>query len=998
VSAEGFPSKPGRRWFSIPAHRPFLTDLALGLREALDDEALSQAVVLTPNRRAARALAEAFVATAGGGAILPPQIRALGDLDEGEPPFEPGDLALDLPPAVSPWRRRFELASICAAEAHRLDYDLGGPAALDMAQAVGGLFDSLAIEEVEAQGRLVALADADLARHWTRSADFLEAVLAAWKARLAQLGRADVSERRVALLRGLAEQWRREPPRGVVVAAGSTGTAPATAGLLAVIADLPRGAVILPGLDDGLADSAWAKIDDQHPQYALKRLLETAGMTRGEVRPWRPDVVPGDMAGRWRRRIVGEAMRPAEATADWLDQIESLRAEAAREDHGGIDPVVAGLAGLSVIGARHEDEAAAVCALLMREAVETPGKTCALITPDPDLARRVSARLTRWGLSPEGAAGVALAASAPMRLAQDLSALAVDRFDPVLWLAVLKHPAARLGLAVEEIAPLVAVIERHALRGPRPRSLEEIEARLTAKVGDEAGAAIGLARKLVEALAPFHAVFEREISPADAGRRLVEAMEVVAGPELWSAPGGEASGVLLAAVIAEGDALPPVDARGFDDLLRRLAAGETVRTGGAAHPRLAILGAVEARLVRPDRIILAGLEEGVWPRGAEIDPFLSRPMRAALGLPSPERRVGLQAHDFAQAAAAPDVAIVHAERRGGAPAVESRWLWRLRTLAKGAGVDLPGRPEVLAWARALDAPAAYRPAPRPAPVPPVEHRPTAMAVTRVEALTRDPYAVWARDILRLYRLDRPDEPTDARARGSAIHEAFEHLALDWERIDDPAAHFERLYLDALRAWGAPPSALAREQALAREAARWVADLERRRRADGRRIVVEQKGELTLDLPDGPFTINARADRIELTPDGLGHILDYKTGHPPSQKMVETGFSPQLTLTAAILMAGGFEGLGTPTPGDLTYLQVSGRRPAGREEVRAAGGAEAEAAAVKALDGLRRLVNAFRDPARGYASRTAPQFVRDYPGDYGHLARVFEWSTSGEEEE
>jgi len=997
VTARPFLDVPGPRWFSIPAHRPFLSDLAAGLRESLDDDTLSQAVVLTPNRRAARALAEAFVESAAGGAILPPQIRALGDLDEGEPPFEPGDLALDLPPAVSPWRRRFELASICAAEAHRLDYALGGPAALDMAQAVGALFDSLAIEEVEAEGRLIALADADLARHWARSADFLEAVLASWRTRLEAIGRVDVSVRRVALLRGLAEQWSQTPPRGVVVAAGSTGTAPATAALLAVIAKMPLGAVVLPGLDEGLADAAWTKIDDQHPQNALKLLLEKAKVARGEVLPWRLGAVAaGDMAGRWRRRIIGEAMRPAEATADWLAQIDTLRAEAAADAHGGVDPIVEGLAGLSVIGARHEDEAAAVCALLMREALETPGKTCALITPDADLARRVSARLTRWGLSPEGASGTALAASGPMLLAQTLAGLAVEPFDPVLWLSALKHRSARLGLDAETIAARAAVIERHALRGPRPRSLDEIETRLRNKAGEDAAAAIDLARRLAEIITPFSEVFEAEVSPAAAARRLVEAMEAVADADLWS--GAEAAGALLAALIAEGDALPAVGARGFDDLLRRLSAGETVRGGGATHPRLSILGAVEARLVRPDRIILAGLEEGVWPRGAEIDPFLSRPMRASLGLPSPERRVGLQAHDFAQAASAPDVAIVHAERRGGAPAVESRWLWRLRTLAKGAGVALPGRPEVLAWARALDAPSVYRPTPRPAPVPPVEHRPKSMAVTRVEALTRDPYAVWARDILRLYRLDRPDEPTDARARGSAIHEAFEHLALDWDKIDDPAAHFEKLYLDALQAAGAPASALAREKALAREAALWVADLERRRREDGRRIIVEHKGELILDLPDGPFAINARADRIELTQDGLGHILDYKTGHPPSDKMVKTGFSPQLTLTAAILMSGGFEGLGTPTPGDLTYLQVSGRKPAGREEVRVAGGAEAEAAAIQALDGLRRLITAFRDPTRGYASRTAPQFVKDYVGDYGHLARVFEWSTSGEEEE
>ena len=427
---------------------------------------------------------------------------------------------------------------------------------------------------------------------------------------------------------------------------------------------------------------------------------------------------------------------------------------------------------------------------------------------------------------------------------------------------------------------------------------------------------------------------------------------------------------------------------------------ETVRVGGATHPRLRILGAIEARLVRADRLVLAGLEEGVWPQGAPIDPFLSRPMRQRLGLPPPERRIGLTAHDFAQAASAPDVVLVHCERRGGAPAVESRWLWRLKTLAAGAGLALPRRDDVLDWVRAMDAPGPYAPIGRPAPKPPVEDRPRKMAVTRVEALTRDPYAVWARDILKLYPMERPDEPVEARARGTAIHAAFERFAeLYPDAVPaEAAAAFEKLYVDALVSAGMPPTALAREKALAREAAAWVADWERQRRTHVRRIVVEAEGKLELAINGRPFTLTAKADRIEPTPDGTAHILDYKTGAAPSQKQVDTGFSPQLTLTAAILMNGGFPYLGKPTPGDLTYVRVTGRRPAGEEQVRALAGDEASAAATKALEGLSSLIARYDDPDEPYRSRVAPQFVKEHPGDYAHLARVFEWSTSGDDGE
>lgn len=1003
-SLPGFLDRPAPRWFNIPAHRPFVQDLARGLHEALGPlgpEALSQATVLTPTRRGARALADAFVTAAGGRAVLPPQMRPLGDLDEGEPPFEPGDLVLDLPAAIEPLARRFELTRLVADHAHHLNRDLTAPAALELADALGGFFDSAQIEEVDLAGKLETLVAADLAEHWQVSRIFLEAAIVAWPARLEVLGLADVSARRVALLRRLAGAWTERPPSGVLIAAGSTGTAPATRALLTAIAAAPQGCVVLPGLDQDLDDTAWAEVGDQHPQGALKRLLAEAGVDRRSVEEW-PASFELDATRGARQRIVNEALRPADRTSDWLGVIADLKA---RGDRTGVDEIAAGLAGLSLVSARTEEEAATAAALLLRETLETPERTAALVTPDQALARRVTAKLARWGVIPDSSVGEALAGRRCGVLAGLVARAALDPLDPVALLGLVKHPYARFGWPAQRLAAAAAGVERHGLRGARPQSWDQLAARLAkAKAPDDA---IDLATRL-QALVEGLAWPAEADAPAAAARRLAAAMEAVAVDDagstgdLWAGHGGEAMARLLAALIADRR-LPAAGPRAFADLLARLMDGETVRSGGATHPRLRILGAIEARLVRADRLVVAGLEEGVWPRPAALDPFLSRPMRRELGLPSPERRIGLAAHDFAQAACAPEVVLLHTERREGAPSVKSRWLWRLETLAHGAQAAIPGRADVLAWARTLDAGGKPEPAPRPAPKPPVAERPTKLFVTRIEALTRDPYAVWARDILQLRALDRPDQAIDARARGTAIHLAFERFARSFPEAlpADAAGRFESLYLEALREEGVPAEALAREAALAGEAARWVADLEARRRADGREIHVEATGEITLKIDGEDFTLAAKADRIEIGPDGLGHVLDFKTGHAPSKKMVEFGFSPQLTLTAAILRLGGFEGLPAAEPGELTYLEVTGRRPAGREEVRAAPGAdgkkvlESQAAVDEALAGLARLVAHYRDPAHGYISRTAPQFVRQYASDYDHLARVFEWSTSGE---
>jgi len=995
----GFLDAPSPRWFSIAAHRPFLEDLARGLWRELaprGPEALSDAIILLPNRRMARALAEAFVDCADGRAVLPPQMRALGDLDENEPPFEPGDLALDLPPAIGAARRRFELAGLVVAHQHLLHRAVDAAAALDLADALAAFLDAVQIEEVGPDVDLAAAVDADFAEHWRKSADFLDLALGEWPKRLNELGVMDVAERRVALLRRLEARWREAPLDQVIVAAGSTGSTNATADLLAAVAAAPRGLTVLPGLDFSLADAAWQAADDQHPQASLHRLLQRAGVTRGQVRDWEGAGEAVD-SGRWRRRVINEALRPADLTADWLEVIADLKRETP-----GVDPIAAGLEGLSLISAQNEEEAATAAALMLRETLEAPDRTAALVTPDAALARRVEAHLARWNITADSSVGRPLTATPIGVLAQLVARTARDPVDPVLLLAIVKHPSTRLGLDPETLAESRERLERLGLRGPRPDGWAGLESRL-----QDAPEAIALGRRLRAVLEPIAALWaEGAVAPALAARIVAEALVALsASPDgeagdVWNGQAGAGLATVLSRLIDESAALPHVTPSGFVQLLTGLLERESVRPGGASHPRLRILGVLEARLIRADLLILAGLEEGVWPAAAPVDPFLSRPMRKRLGLPSPERRIGLAAHDFAQAACAPNVILLHTERRGGAPTVQSRWLWRLRTLIEGAGLARPGRPEVLAWARALDAPLiepppSLRTAVRPRPTPPVAARPRVLPVTAVETWVRDPYAIYARRILKLRPLDPPDAVVDARTRGTAIHSAFERFALAWSDAlpVDAERIFELMVMEELERAGMPQAAMAREAALARNVAPWVMDFERGRRP-GARLLVEQTGRLEWQAPAGMFTVTARADRVELR-DGTADVLDFKTGAAPSKKQVKAGLAPQLTLTAAILAAGGFTEAGAVTPGELLYVRVSGRRPPGKIESR--GDGEAPALADEALAGLKRRVAGFDKESTPYASWAVPRLMTD-KGDYAGLARQWEWAVIGEVDE
>lgn len=1001
---------PAPRVFTMPPGTAFLPALAEGLVAALDardrPEAASDALVLAPTRRAARELARAFLQASGAGAALLPAIRALGDVEEDAPPFAPGDVAIALPPELAPARRRFELAALLHRKATLADPAADPAAAVAAGEFLGRILD----EAAEAGGvdlaKLRPAFDA-LPRHRQEAALFLDIIAEAWPARLRELGRMDASARRDALMGALAERWRTKPPDRPVIAAGSTGSIPATAELLAVVARLPKGCVVLPGLDRDLDEAAWTAIDDQHPQAALARLLRVLGVARPDVPdwPWARETAPA----RARRRLVNEALRPADATADWLARLA---------DMGAADAVRAGLDGLAVIEAANEEEEARAIALALRQTLETPDRTAMLVTPDRGLAKRVEVLLGRWDAAADVSAGEPLSetpAGAFLGLVLDY---AQDPGDGIGWCALLKHPLTALGRPPEALAGLVSGVERAVLRGVRPgHGLEAIPGKLAragegdlarAELGREEG--LGLARAVRDALRPLAAVdtatlAELAANHVRAAEALAAAPDASGAERIWAGPAGEAAALLMRELLEEGEALPPLALASYRRIWGELARARAVRVPRARGAAIRILGPLEARLLSADLVILGGLNEGSWPAAPPRDPFLSRGMRALCGLPAPERRLGLAAHDFAQLAASPRLLLTRAKKSEGAPTVASRWLWRLAALAHGADVLLPtthGETDLVALARTLDRVRAQdvRPVAPPEPRPPAAARPRRLAVTEIRLWISDPYAIYAKRVLGLAPLEPLSRPADARELGAALHAALHgELAATGEALPpDFADRLAAAALAELQRRGLGPAELALEDARMRRAAAWFAQWERARRAAGwLPLLLESRGVLDIPAPAGPFTLTARADRIDRGRGGLA-ILDYKTGGAPGGNAVTTGLEPQLTLEAAILAAGGFAGAPAAMPAALLYLRLRGGAEAGEEQDVGRDAEEVQALAHAALDGLKRRIAAFDNPSQPYRSKPIPKWAarRD---EYDRLARRKEWTSplAGEED-
>ncbi len=971
--------------YTIAADRPFLATLAKGLVALAggDPLRLPRMTVLLPTRRAARSLREAFLRLTGeggdpGAPLLLPRMRPIGDLDADEFEFA-DDETLAVPPTIPELRRRLLLTRLVLEWSDGEQALLPGQAA-GLAAALSRLIDAAATDGASF-AELAKLAPLDLAEHWQVVLRFLDLLPGRWPAILAAEGALDPAERRNRLLLRQAEAWRKTPPRDPVIAAGLVGGIPALEELTGVVAGLEHGVVILPGLDRAAAPGQWEAIADDpaHPQYLLARLLDRLELGADDVSEWQPE---GTSERGTRLRLVSEALRPANLTDAW----RNLRPEPESV-----------LAGLSRYDCASPQQEAVTIALLLRRKLEEPGATAALVTPDRELARRVAAELRRWQIDIDDSAGLPLPRTPPGAFLRLVLEMAASELAPVPLLAALKHPLAAGGLAPEEFRELARRLEDR-IRGPRPapglkglrdalrgddhelrRFIDRLEfclGDLPALLGAEEASVVGLASAHITAAERFA---QTNLPGRDANGRA----------RLWREAAGEVAATFCHDLLDAARDFPELPGRHYPALFEALSAGRVVRPAYGRHPRLAIWGLVEARLQQADLVVLGGLNEGTWPGPVPADPWMSRPMRAEFGIALPERAIGMAAHDFVQALGAPEVALTRAARQEGAPTVPSRWLLRLDAVLRAVGLEarLGPDPEIAAAAALSDQPHELQPLPRPEPRPPLASRPRQLPVTEIETWRRDPYAVYAKHILRLKALDALDADPDRADLGIAIHNALAEFVR--RHPHDLPAHAERELLE-IGEWKfgsllSRPSAWAFWWPRFERIARWFVAEEQARRAGIAESRSEVEGKIAIDTPGGSFTIIARADRVDQLASGELAVIDYKTGSVPRKQDIAAAIAVQLPLEGAIAAAGGFDGIAAAPVATLQHWKLGGGNPAGIVDPASD---EPAALITQVLAAIRVHIARYDDPAMPYRAVPIARWRPRY-SDYAHLERLTE---------
>ncbi len=1014
---------PGPNVFHIPPEAPFVDALAANLLDMAggDNVRLSNMRVLLPTRRACRSLSDAFLRLVDAKAMLLPMMTPLGDVDadelimDGFSDFnsfsQTASFPHSFPPAIDATRRSLLLAQLIMAKENT-----SPDQAIRLAGELALLIDQIATERLDIKSLPELVTDEDLSEHWKQTLKFLDIIGKSWPDILAGENAIDPANRRDLLLQAQAKSWAENPPQFPIIAAGSTGSIPATADLLKVVASLPNGWVVLPGLDTEMSATLWQKLEPGHPQFGMAQLLKHIETERENVKPWpiNKNIAPSPVLSA-RTGLINRATIPASGAGVWRDNKEIIKGSSA-----------VALENVTRINAPTPQDEAAAIALIMRNTLETPNKTAALVTPDRSLARRVAAELKRWDIGVNDSAGTPLNKTPAGTFFELVGEMVTGNFHPVQLLACLKHPLA--GPVPEKEKAIfrasVRTLEIGLLRGARPGSgldglndayrilnHDKHKIKELARMGMDASSIRNILLTLKDATEHFINIIAK---PASGAEEILKAHTVAAvalsgglddadNSCLWAGDAGDALSSFIGSLAGSINELGEIKGAEYPALINVLMAGRPVRLQIGTHPRLFIWGLLEARLQRCDVTILGGLNEGSWPGEAKPSPWMSRPMQKQFGLPLPERRIGLSAHDFCQAFSGPEVYLTRSERVDGTPQVPSRWLVRLETMLEGAGNSnaLEQSPEFSwdSWVAELSAtnekssnlgPAKWEPKPKP----PAAMRPRKLSVTEIETLIRDPYAIYAKHILHLNPLDDLDADPGAAQRGTIVHDALERFVSENMKSlpDDALKNLLEIGEKSFRENISAPTVHAFWWPRFQRIANWFVENEKNWRTNGQiPRVVEQRGEISIGGMDAEFILSARVDRIDIdtNKDGL-IIIDYKTGVVPTAPMVESGLSPQLSLQAAMAKQGVFKGLqANANIAGLVYLQLSGGLEAGKEKLLKL---DAEEVAADAMTGLTKLLHRFENEKTPYLSRPRTMWKSKF-GDYDHLARVKEWASA-----
>lgn len=916
------------------------------LNKTKDPFEIAQMEIILPTKRAVKTVKDTFVKKCEKTPLLLPKLTPLYEIDT---------LEEDIPPAISPIERLILLTRLCQKKPNVDTFDH----ALTIAMSLSALLDEFYQYEASFDELEKLVPDMDLAKHWHETVNFLDIIQNVWPVLLKEKGLIDLQDRKIRLINAYIQKIKNNPPKNQIIMAGFDGAIPAVVRLIDELSKNENALILLQGLNTELTTDDLESIDENHYQNSFKKLLSLLNLYPQQVENLSSEL-------SLREEFVIEALRPAEQVSEWrtLNLDEDVLKNVTRIDCENIN------------------EEALTIALILRETLETPLKTAALVTNDRLLARRVILEMKRWGIELDDSAGTPLHHTPVGVYLSLISALGKDLNSSGALLSLLKHPLSADGQMPTDFRKEVKKAEKKARSDQKPLQIN-------LKTNFEKFLSFFKSNEPIE----FEEILTEHLKIAE---ELATSSDKTGCERLWDSQAGQEAYKLLIELKEYGNIFGTINPKDYPNIIELFLSGVSVRARYGMHQRLDILGPIEARLTHPDVCIIAGLNEGSFPMLSDMGPWLSRQMRKSLKLPAIENKIASQSMDFAHCFLSPEVYLTRSVKSDGSQTIPSRFISRLEAVLNASNIKWPIKEPH--YARLLDKTDKIEQVLRPAPTPPVHTRPKELSVTNIELLMKNPYAVYAKYILKLFPLKDIDDLQENLVYGSALHQALEEF-LSCTPFNIQPEELKKRTIELLKEKGFSDADLAFYEEKIEKVSNFISLAQEERQDFTKDILLEQKGEIDFLLSDGSsFKLTAKADRIDHLSGNVYEIIDYKTGTPPSNTDVEAGLSPQMTLEAAILRGKGFEKLKENKDIKLSYWRLNGKRSGGEIIPIPSKTSKKEVSELidDAYNGVKEILNRFRDEKTPYIASPRPDKVTF--NEYALLSREKEWLNEEDEED
>jgi ATP-dependent helicase/nuclease subunit B len=944
-------------FLNVPSNYNFLESIYLYLINTFENNLnLSNVTILLPSRRSANELKRIFLNNSKSTSIILPIMKAIGDVDYDDMLLNNIDINIlyshnELTKPVSNVKYKLLLIKKILDNYKDINIDI----AINLSKELNTFLSDVEKNELKLDD-LDNLVDEEYALHWQKILFFLKNFGEKWQNFLKENNIISKNTNILKTIEVYTKLFKVNPPKNPIIIVGNFVSIKSTMNLIKTISKYNNTYFIFKGFENTLNTDELKEINELHSHFHFNCIVEELNIKNIKNIKYNICKIVDDNI----TATINNAMLPSNLTYKWhaIDNVAKLNNVKCVECD------------------EFNDELNIIIFYLLNYIANNGLKNIAIIA-NVDYAHQIELHLKKWNLPFNNNFGKRFLFNNLVQYLFLILNVYSSNFAPEYLLALLKNNFTYFSYTKNELECKTLLFEKNILDGKTNKNgmtsyKKNVEYMMDGKT------------ELSEFLENIESYFEPFKKDDFNLKELIYlhlniAEKISDGADLWfSKDYNNKVFEFFQDLVEQSDCIEVINIQDYISLLAYLLSEQSYSEKYSIYPAINIISLQESRLINYDLVIVPNLNDGVFPVNIATDPYMSKSMRLKFGLPIKEVEIGEVCYDFIQLLSQKEVLLSRSSKMNGETTTKSRFLQRLETFLECKKLALDKCKSIVNTYREYadiqyniinDI---YKKRPNPLNQ---EEKLTRLSATNIETLAKNPYDIYARKILKLYRLNIIRKINAAINIGTITHKIFEIYCKEYEKYRDNIVELvndvlEKSFVDdkiSMELYFDKLVGIINE----------FIKIDSVARQNNYKILTEEKLDHIIDEEN--FKIYAIIDRIEILNNNV-KIIDYKTGGLPNFNDIIYGEKLQLSIEALILSKNSFN------IEDLEYLKIESDKYTVVPNEKQKDKIKIDELLKNTEEFILKLVKFFNSGLNGYVATSRN---KEY-SDYNILSRVNEW--------